>query len=62
MHAVFQGLYHDLRGCGFQSPVELFYKLNTNIEFSQAFILGVVVCELFSILRIAHKTLKMAVF
>ena len=32
--------------------VELFYKLYINTEISQAFILGLVVCELFDILVI----------
>ena len=50
-------MYHDLRGCVFQSPVELFYKLYINIEISQAFILGVVICEFSNILRIAHKNI-----
>ena len=50
-------MYHDLRGCVFQSPVELFYKLYIKIEISQAFILGVVICEFFNILRIAHKNI-----
>ena len=55
-------MYHDLRGCVFQSPVELFYKLYINIEISQAFILGVVICEFFNILRIAHKNIKNGCF
>ena len=56
------GMYHDLRGCVFQSPVELFYKLYINIEISQAFILGVVICEFSNILRIAHKNIKKWLF
>ena len=55
-------MYHDLRGCVFQSPVELFYKLYINIEISQAFILGVVICEFLNILRIAHKNIQNGCF
>ena len=41
-----------------QSQVQLFYKLYINIEISQAFILGLVVCEHLNILRITHKDFK----
>ena len=61
MLAFFRGCTMTWEGV-FQSPVELFYKLYINIEISQAFILGVVICEFSNILRIAHKNIKKWLF
>ena len=55
---------HDLKECGFQSPVELFYKLFIKLLRLvrwQAFILGLVVCEI-NFLGITHKDYKIALF
>ena len=53
------GMCHDLSECGFQSPVELFYKLFIKLlglVRPQAFILGLVVCG------ITHNNFKNSCF
>ena len=55
---------HDLSECGFQSPVELFYKLFIKLlrlVRRQAFILGLVVCEI-NFLGSTHKNFKNSCF